>query len=249
MCLPGQQSRQPQPATAAEAVAMAEAGLSWLAGANATALTCAEQAECLRGLERAGSMRIAARASVLRAFSAAAGYEADGQGSARTWLRWQTRVSTGAAAAAMAWTRRLAAHAGVRAALAAGTVTESFARQICEWSDVLPEADLAGADAILLAAAAGGAELADLAALAEEIRKRTARPDAHGDEDGFDGRWVRLDTTFRGAGRLDGDLTPACAAALGAVLDSLGKRAGPEDLRSKRQRDHDALEEACRRLA
>jgi hypothetical protein len=32
------------------------------------------------------------------------------------------------------------------------------------------------------------------------------------------------------------------------VLEALGKRAGPEDLRSKWQRDHDALEEACRRL-
>ncbi|MGO9160750.1 MAG: DUF222 domain-containing protein, partial [Streptosporangiaceae bacterium] len=47
---------------------------------------------------------------------------------------------------------------------------------------------------------------------------------------------------------LAGDLTPQCAAALRAVLDALGKRAGPEDARSKRQRDHDALEEACRRL-
>src|SRR5712691_3983517 len=29
---------------------------------------------------------------------------------------------------------------------------------------------------------------------------------------------------------LGGDLTPACAAALAAVLEALGKRAGPEDL-------------------
>jgi hypothetical protein len=35
---------------------------------------------------------------------------------------------------------------------------------------------------------------------------------------------------------------------LSAVLEALGKRAGPEDLRSKWQRDHDALEEAMRRL-
>jgi hypothetical protein len=31
-------------------------------------------------------------------------------------------------------------------------------------------------------------------------------------------------------------------------LEALGKPAGPEDLRSKWQRQHDALEEACRRL-
>jgi hypothetical protein len=29
------------------------------------------------------------------------------------------------------------------------------------------------------------------------------------------------------------------------VLEALGMRAGPEDLRSKWQRDHDALQEAC----
>jgi hypothetical protein len=79
------------------------------------------------------------------------------------------------------------------------------------------------------------------------MRKRCARPDAD-DDDGFSDRGLRLSTTFRGAGRLDGDLTPGCAAALGAVLESLGKKAGPEDTRTKRQRDHDALEEACRRL-
>src|SRR5262249_57373160 len=39
-----------------------------------------------------------------------------------------------------------------------------------------------------------------------------------------------------------------CSAALSAVLESLGKRAGPEDIRTAAQRRHDALEEACRRL-
>jgi hypothetical protein len=35
---------------------------------------------------------------------------------------------------------------------------------------------------------------------------------------------------------------------LAAVLEALGKRAGPEDTRTGAQRCHDALEEACRRL-
>jgi hypothetical protein len=47
---------------------------------------------------------------------------------------------------------------------------------------------------------------------------------------------------------LEGDLTPVCAAALQAVLAALGKKAGPEDVRTAPQRRHDALEEACRRL-
>jgi hypothetical protein len=246
MCLASQQAAGP--ATASHAVTMVQAGLAWLASADAASLTCAEQADCLRALERAKSMQLAARASVLLAFAASGGFEYDGQGSAKSWLRSQTRVTVGAAAAAMGWMRRLAAHPAVRDALAAGGISESVARYVCDWTDALPEAHRADADAILLGAAAGGAELDDLAALAEEMRKRTARPDADGGDDGFADRWVRLETTFRGAGRLDGDLTPACATALGAVLESLGKKAGPEDTRTKRQRDHDALEEACRRL-
>ena len=45
-----------------------------------------------------------------------------------------------------------------------------------------------------------------------------------------------------------GDLTPECAAAVTAVLEALGKRAGPEDLRSQPERFHDALQLACELL-
>ena len=79
------------------------------------------------------------------------------------------------------------------------------------------------------------------------MHKRCARPDTDGD-DGLAGRSVRLDTTFRGTGNLDGNLTPQCAAALRAVMDALGKRRGPEDLRTKGKRLHDALEDGCWQL-
>jgi len=148
--------------------------------------------------------------------------------------------------------RRLAAHPALARALAGGMVSPSYARAIAAWTDQLPETHRAGADEILLAAAAGGAGLADLAGLAEEMRSRTATPDddgpGPGPDEGFADRRLRLGLTFGGAGRLEGDLTPACAAALGAVLGSLGKKAGPGDLRTPLQRHHDALEEACLRL-
>jgi hypothetical protein len=243
MCLPGKIS---QPSCAADAVAMARAGLAWLASADATALPADVQAECLRGLEHIGAVHTAARASVLAGFTAQSGYEKDGHGSARTWLKWQCQMTPGAAAGAVGWMRRLDDHSAVRRALAAGQVSESFARAICRWTGNLPEALRGDADAILLEAAGAGAELSDLAALAEEIRHRTAGPDKDGD--GFEDRWVRLEETFRGTGSLSGELTPQCQAALRAVLDSLGKKAGPEDTRSRAQREHDALEEACRRL-
>jgi Domain of unknown function (DUF222)/HNH endonuclease len=252
MCKAGQASglagqRQPVPASAADAVATARAGLGWLAGADAAGLTTAEQADCLRALEAAESVLTAARASILAAFAARNGYEDDGHGSAKTWLRWQTRITGGAAAGAMGWMRRLAAHSAIGQALAGGQLSASWARQLCAWSDLLPASARDDADSILLAATADGADLADLAQLAEEIRRRTAVPDRDGD-DGFADRRLQLDVTYGGAARLNGDLTPSCAAALSAVLAALGNRAGPEDTRTRWQRDHDALEEACRRL-
>jgi Domain of unknown function (DUF222) len=245
MCLPGQPPARP--ATAGEALSAIGAGLDYLNAADVASLTTAEQAGCLRALEQATARHTAARSRVLAAFHAQDGSAGDGHGSTRTWLRWQTRISGGAASDAMEWMRRLSAHPAVADALASASVSESWARHICEWTDKLPPEHRDGADLILLAAAAGGAELGDLSDLAEEIRRQTARPDAD-EDDGFDDRGVHLVRTFRGAGRLGGDLTPQCAAALAAVLEALGKRAGPEDLRSKWQRDHDALEEACRRL-
>jgi hypothetical protein len=143
--------------------------------------------------------------------------------------------------------RRLRAHPAVADALADGRISASWAREICDWTDRLPGDARDDADRILLGAAVGGGELADLARLAEEMRRRLAEPDADGD-DGFEDRQLRLQTTLGGAGRLDGDLTPRCAEAVQAVLDALGKKAGPEDSRTQRQRHHDALEEACRRL-
>jgi hypothetical protein len=143
MCLSAQVPPAPAgpvPVSVSDAVAMAQAGLAGLAGADAATLTSVEQAVCLRGLERAESMRTAARASMLSAFSAGGGYEDDGHGSAKTWLRWQTQITTGAAARAMGWARRLAAHVAVRDALAACGISVSFARCVCDWSDLLPPA-------------------------------------------------------------------------------------------------------------
>ena len=107
----------------------------------------------------------------------------------------------------------------------------------------------AAADAILVTAARAGMDLRDLAGLAAELHERS-RPDVP-DEDpglGFEDRAVRLETTFGGAGVLGGDLTPACAAVVGAVLDALSVPAGAQDTRTRAQRYHDGLAEAMRRL-
>ena len=244
MCVPGQPAAMP--ATAAEALTALEGALDYLNGTDAASLPAAEQASCLKALERAESKHTAARAAILAAFTARATFQDDGQHSARAWLKWQTSVTAGAAAGAVGWMKRIAAHPAVGKALCAGDISASWAREICAWTSRLPRDKRDDADAILLGAAAAGADLIALAGLAEEMYRRCCPPD-DGD-DGFDDRRLRLDRTFRDAGRLDGDLTPACTAALAAILDALGQKAGPEDERTKRQRDHDALEEACARL-
>ncbi len=235
-------------ASSREAIAAVEAGLAWLATADPASMPASEQADCLQALGRAESRAAAAQAGLLAAFTAARGFETDGQGGPRSWLRFQTRITSAAAAGAAGWMRRLAAHPAVADALAAANISLSWARLVCEWSDQLAVEHRANADQILLGATAGGADIRDLAVLAEEIRRRTAAPDSDSEDDGFADRSLRLDRHYRGAGKLDADLTPQCAAALRAVLDALGKKAGPEDTRAQRQRDHDALEEACRRL-
>ncbi len=164
------------PATAAGALAAVRSGLEFLAAADAAALTLAEQADCVRGLAACESVQLAATARILAAFSHAGGYAADGQASVTSWLRWQTRATPAAAAAAAKWTRRLQAHPGVAAGLAAGEIAPSVAREILDWTDRLPEGHQAGADQVLTGAAAAGAELTDLAGLAEEIYRRCARP-------------------------------------------------------------------------
>ena len=226
---------------------MASAGLSWLAAADAGSLPVPVQADALRMLERLQSLHAAARAKVLATFTAQRGFEDDGQGSARVWLTWQTNVTPAAARASVGWMRRLEDHPSVADALAGGGLSVSWARQIADWTDRLPVEHRQDADVILVTAAGEGVDLAGLAALAEEIRRRVAGPD-HDRDDGFTHRGLWLDTTLGGAGRLTGDLSGRCAASLREVLDSLGKKMGAEDTRSIAQRQHDALEEACRRL-
>ena len=237
------------PGSAAEALGMLKSAMGYLAAADATAMAAQTQAQCLQALEQVNSMGTAARASILAAFTSGQGYSADADYSPRAWLINRTRVTKGAAVAYTAWVRRAAAHPEVAAALAAGEISESFARTICAWTGRLPEDCRPDADAILLGAARGGADLRDLAGLAGEIYARSLPEDPDKDRDeAFEDRSVRLETTFQGAGVLTGDLTPECASIVGTVLDALSAPAGVEDTRSQAQRCHDALQEAMQRL-
>jgi Domain of unknown function (DUF222)/HNH endonuclease len=239
-----------------EAADRLDAALDHLAAADWASLGIRAHGEMLARLQRAQARLTAVNAAVLAAFTAQSGYDPDGHRSAMAWLINKTGISRGAAAGAVGWQRRLARHGVIAAAMAAGAVSESWAKQIADWTDPLPPAKRDEADTILLEAAAGGVPLEDLAALARSIWEtwKAQHPDPDDgngdgrDEDGFGDRSLRLGVTFGGAGKLAGDLAAGCAAKLQAIFDALGKHLGPDDLRTTDQRQHDALDEALSRL-
>src|SRR5262249_32325974 len=171
----------------------------------------------------------AARAGFLAAFTVGKGYTADADYSVRAWLIHKTGITRGAAAHHTAWGVRAATHPRVVSALAAGELSEAYGRAICQWTGGLPEKYRAESDELLVVAAAAGLGLADLSALFAEMyeRARGELPDED-PERGFADRGVRLVTTFGGAGVLHGDLTPECAAVVGAVLEALSAPVGAE---------------------
>ena len=154
-----------------------------------------------------------------------------------SWLIHRTGITRGAAVGHAAWAGRTRTHPKVVAALAAGQVPESVGRLICLWTNRLPEKFRDESDELLLAAAAGGLGLEELAALAAQMYER-ARGDLPDEDPGrdFGDRGLKLATTFGGAGVMHGDLTPECAAAVAAVLDALSAPAGKEDDRTRDQR-------------
>ncbi|MGH3122214.1 MAG: DUF222 domain-containing protein, partial [Streptosporangiaceae bacterium] len=237
------------PSSTREALDMVRAGLGYLAAADAAQLSAATQAECLRELEQADAIATAARAFIQAGFTAGQGYSGDAEYSAVSWLIHQTHVTRGAAVGHTAWAKRTRTHPAVLAALAAGQVSESAGRLICLWTGKLPEKFRQESDELLVAAAAAGLGLEELAALFAEMyeRARSDLPDEDPDRD-FADRGLKLATTFGGAGVIHGDLTPECAELAGRVLDALGAKAGKDDDRTRDQRYHDALAEALRRL-
>jgi hypothetical protein len=242
-------SNGPSPLSTSEALGMLRTAMGYLAAADAAAMAAETQAQCLHALEQVNAMGTAARASILGAFTSGKGYSADGDYSPRSWLIHKTGITKGAAMAHTAWVRRMAAHPQVAAALAAGELSESYARTICEWTVRLPADCRQAADDILLAAARSGLALRDLAELAAELYARSL-PSPPGDEpEGrYEERAVKLETTFDGAGVIAGDLTPECAAVVATVLDALAAPRGADDDRTHAQRYHDALHEAMHRL-
>jgi len=236
----------------AEALRVGDALADYLNSPAARELDGAACGEALIALGRIQSRLAAAQAGILCRFDAADAHDADGYASSSAWLAAKTQLSRKDARAVVKQTRLLGGHPLLDDATAAGQLSRSWAREIAGWTSRLPVGDLRErADQILLEAAEAGANLDDLRIIAQAAYEawRAQQPDPDDDPDkGYDERFVQLDTTMDGAGRITGDLTPECAAAVQAVLEALGKKRGPEDDRTAAQRFHDALQEGCELL-
>ena len=229
---------------AAQALKVAGAAMDYVntAVSGLDGLACGE---LLVALGEVRAKLTAAHAAVLRRFDAADAHDADGYGSSSSWLAAKAGMSKKGARAAVRQMRQLGHRPLLGSALAAGDVTDSLAFTIADWTQKLPAPMRDETDRILLEAASAGASLDDLAAIAACAIEtwRAQQPDP--DEPDPGDRYLQLGTTFGGAGVIRGDLTPECTAAIRAVLEALGKKAGPEDDRTEGQRFHDALQLAC----
>ncbi len=238
------------PGSAAEALRMAHAALDYLNSPAGGEPAAAGLGGVLASLGGVHAKFTAAHAGFLRRFDTAGAHDGDGYGTTRSWLAALTQVTGPDARAAVTEMRRLAAHPGIGAALAAGCISRSYALAITALAGKLPAAMRTATGQILLDAAIGGAAIDDLKILAAAAleRWRSQHPDPDDGDDGFDDRFIATGTTFGGAGVLRGNLTPECGAAVQAVLEALGKRHGPEDARTEGQRFHDALQLGCELL-
>jgi hypothetical protein len=236
--------------TATDALRMVDTVLDFLDGAGGAGLQAAELGDVLAELGALSGRFAAVRAAVLARFDACRGYAADGYGSPAAWLTARGRETRQAAGAEVRRMRRHGAHPVIAAAQARGDISDSWAAKIADWTRRLPPDWRAGVDKLLVDTAAAGADLEDLAVVARTAYEqwRSQQPGPAGDDDGFEDRYLKLGTTIDNAGRVTGDLTPECTAAVQAVLEALGKKHGPEDARTEPQRFHDALQLACELL-
>lgn len=242
------------PDSFAEALATLGSCLDYL-GRLAEDGELADQAlgEVLLGLEAAGAKQAAVRSSVLARFDAGNCHDADAYQTSASWLRDRAAMTRAAAVRQTKQARVLRGRPRLAAAMAEGRLSESYLDKLVAWTKKVPADMLEATDEAILAVLAAGGDLDDAGLVIEAVlesahAKDQQEPDPDDPDDGFDDRSLCLETTLDGAGVLRGDLTPEAAAALRAVLDSLGKKQGREDTRTTGQRDHDALLEALHRL-
>ena len=235
--------------TTREALGSMRSAIKFLAGVDMTQLPGESIAELLAAMEQVDAGQAAVRGQAVTVLASQQVYLAYGHRAPTSFLVHYTRVKGGKAVQVAKLGTLYREHPLLAAALAGadGVLSESIAVQIATWTSQLPEDCVPAADGILLEGCRAGLSEAQLADLAAQIRAQVCGPDPDGDGTLPEGT-LRLETTLDGAGHIDGDLTPACTALLQAVLTAFTTQDIPGDPRSPHQRNHDALEEALKRV-
>jgi hypothetical protein len=229
-----------------EALGAAMSAWKYLAAVDASELPTTVTAEILRTLEKLDGAEAAVRGRLLWHFDLQRGYEGEGFGGVRSFVRYGTRVTKGQADAHIGLMKARDVHRPFEQAMLDGHLTVSVGRRIGKLTGKIDDDDIRTCvDEMIVTAAMVGSTEHDLMVIAAAALERFAPPDP---DRPVKDRDLRLDTTFEGAGVLRGELTPECSAMLGAVLSRLAIKQGKEDDRSKGQRQHDALQEMARRL-
>jgi hypothetical protein len=173
--------------------------------------------------------------------------EADGLPSTQSWLRSQVRMAPSTASAEVKTSRGLRALPATAAAWEAGEISRTHAQAIAALAMETSVDATAKVESELVEVA----RLADPLRFANELRawreawRRENRPKDESDRN--ERRELTLADSFDGMTSLKGWLTPEVADLLRTVLGPLAAPL-PAESRTARQRNHDALGEACRRL-
>ncbi|HWH33187.1 MAG TPA: DUF222 domain-containing protein [Egibacteraceae bacterium] len=235
-------------------------------GQDPCELADVELAERLVELEREIARLTAAQLAALAAFDARGAYQADGCGSAASWLRKMARVAPGDAAARVRAARRLRdEQPHVAAALADGDISWPHARVLSEQIgrtaqrlrlraggqvDAIDAADEVVRSAEkLLVDAARTLDPRDTAKVARRWQHLV-------DPDGFDRdaehafhrRYLNVSATWGGMVRIDGELDAEGGQTVLSAIQSLAAPDRPTDPRLPGQRRADALVELSRRV-
>src|SRR5262249_16010367 len=108
--------------------------------------------------------------------------------------------------------------------LAAGELSESYGRAICQWTDRLPEKYREESGELLVTAAAAGLRLADLSALFAGVYERARSDLPDGDPArAFAGRGRARVTTLQGAGVAWASLFSGVSCGSPAVACQVGR--------------------------
>lgn len=240
-------AREPGSGDVREALGSALATMKLLAEVDMAQLSGECVAETLIAMEHIDAAQAAIRGKAVTVFNDKKLHHEYGHRATTAWLIHHTRVRGGKASQVSGLGSLRHHHPVLAAALAEiDVVSESIAIQIGKWTNTFPDECIDRADEILIDACRAGASEALLADIAAQIRVRVCGPDPEEEKGKLEERTLRLERTLDGAGRLDGNLTPECAALLQSVLEVFGRKDGTGDNRGPHERNHDALERVCK---